>query len=43
MDAIDAMHEPLVLIPGLSCDAALYAPQWPSLSAAGRSILVADH
>ena len=40
---IDAMHEALVLIPGLSCDAALYAPQWPSLSAGGRSILVADH
>lgn len=38
----DAMHEPLVLIPGLSCDAALYAPQWPSL-ATGRQIFVADH
>jgi pimeloyl-ACP methyl ester carboxylesterase len=43
MDAIDPMHEPLVLIPGLSCDAALYAPQWPDLSAGGRSVLVADH
>jgi pimeloyl-ACP methyl ester carboxylesterase len=38
----DATHEPLVLIPGLSCDAALYAPQWPAL-APGRLILVADH
>jgi len=37
------MHEPLVLIPGLSCDAGLYAPQWPALSAGGRAILVADH
>ncbi len=36
------MTEPLVLIPGLSCDARLYAPQWPSL-APGRSILVARH
>lgn len=36
------MQEPLVLIPGLSCDAALYAPQWPAL-ATGRAILVADH
>jgi len=36
------MHEPLVLIPGLSCDAALYAPQWPAL-APGRAILVAEH
>lgn len=36
------MKEPLVLVPGLSCDAALYAPQWPAL-ANGRSILVADH
>lgn len=36
------MHEPLVLIPGLSCDAALYAPQWPAL-ASGRQILVAEH
>lgn len=34
--------EPLVLIPGLSCNAALYAPQWPAL-ATGRPILVADH
>lgn len=36
------MPEPLVLIPGLSCTAALYAPQWPAL-APGRQILVADH
>lgn len=36
------MTEPLVLIPGLSCDAALYAPQWPAL-APGRPILVAQH
>lgn len=43
MDAIDLMHEPLVLIPGLSCDAALYGPQWPLLAAGGRSIQIADH
>jgi pimeloyl-ACP methyl ester carboxylesterase len=36
------MTEPLVLVPGLSCNAALYAPQWPAL-ADGRPILVADH
>lgn len=36
------MKEPLVLVPGLSCNAALYAPQWPTL-ADGRPILVADH
>lgn len=36
------MKEPLVLVPGLSCNAALYAPQWPAL-ADGRLILVADH
>lgn len=36
------MKEPLVLVPGLSCTAALYAPQWPAI-ANGRSILVADH
>ncbi len=36
------MPEPLVLIPGLSCTAALYAEQWPAL-ALGRQILVADH
>lgn len=36
------MKEPLVLVPGLSCTAALYAPQRPAL-ANGRSILVADH
>lgn len=34
--------EPLVLIPGLNCTPALYAPQWPAL-AAGRSILVAEN
>lgn len=33
--------EPLVLIPGLNCTPALYAPQWPSL-APGRTILVAE-
>lgn len=33
--------EPLVLIPGLNCTPALYAPQWPVL-AAGRPILVAE-
>ena len=36
------MKEPLVLVPGLSCNAALYVPQWPAL-ADGRPILVADH
>jgi pimeloyl-ACP methyl ester carboxylesterase len=36
------MKEPLVLVPGLSCNAALYAPQWPAL-ADGRLILVAEH
>ncbi|WP_420103027.1 alpha/beta fold hydrolase [Bosea sp. (in: a-proteobacteria)] len=36
------MTEPLVLVPGLSCTAALYAPQWVELSA-GRLVLVADH
>lgn len=36
------MNEPLVLIPGLSCTAALYGPQWPAL-APGRPVLVADH
>lgn len=36
------MTEPLVLIPGLSCDARLYAPQWPAL-APGRPTLVAQH
>ena len=36
------MKEPLVLVPALSCNAALYAPQWPAL-ADGRPILVADH
>lgn len=36
------MKEPLVLVPGLSCNAALYAPQWPAL-AEGRPTLVADH
>ncbi len=37
-----AMSEPLVLIPGLSCTAALYREQWPAL-APGRLVLVADH
>ncbi len=37
-----AMSEPLVLVPGLNCSAALYAPQWLAL-ASGRPILVADH
>lgn len=36
------MSEPLVLVPGLSCNAALYGPQWSAL-ADGRLILVADH
>ncbi|KUL96247.1 alpha/beta hydrolase [Bosea sp. WAO] len=36
-----AVPEPLVLIPGLNCTAALYAPQWPAL-APGRPILVAE-
>lgn len=36
------MKEPLVLVPGLSANAALYAPQWPAL-ADGRPILVAEH
>ena len=43
MDDIDPMHEPLILIPGLNCDAAMYAPQWPSLAGGGRAIIVADH
>lgn len=37
-----AVPEPLVLIPGLNCTAALYAPQWPVL-APGRPILVAEN
>lgn len=36
------MKEPLVLVPGLSANAALYAQQWPAL-ADGRPILVAEH
>jgi len=36
------MKEPLILVPGLSCNGALYAPQWPAL-ADGRPILVAEH
>ncbi|PZO04354.1 MAG: alpha/beta hydrolase [Hyphomicrobiales bacterium] len=36
------MTEPLVLIPGLSCDARLYSQQWPAL-APGRPIFVAEH
>lgn len=34
--------ESLVLIPGLNCTPALYAPQWPTL-APGRQILVAEN
>ncbi|WP_332687151.1 alpha/beta fold hydrolase [Bosea sp. (in: a-proteobacteria)] len=37
-----AVPEALVLIPGLNCTAALYAPQWPAL-APGRPILVAEN
>lgn len=36
------MKDPLVLVPGLSCNAALYAPQWSAL-ADGRLVLVAEH
>lgn len=36
------MSEPLVLIPGLSCTAELYAPQWRRLGV-GRQVLVAEH
>jgi pimeloyl-ACP methyl ester carboxylesterase len=36
-----AVPEPLVLVPGLNCTAALYQPQWPVL-ASGRPILVAE-
>lgn len=36
------MADPVVLIPGLSCNAALYAPQWPALSS-GRALTVAEH
>lgn len=36
------MPEPLVLIPGLTCTAELYAPQWRTL-AVGRMVMVADH
>ena len=35
------MTLPLVLLPGMMCDARLFAPQIAALSA-GRSILVAD-
>lgn len=34
--------EALVLVPGLSCDARLYAPQWPALGR-GRVVIVAEH
>ena len=34
--------EPLVLVPGLGCDARLYAPQWPALGR-GRPVIVAEH
>jgi len=37
------MNEPVILIPGLSCTAHLYAPQWPALAASARSVIVADH
>lgn len=36
------MSEPLVLIPGLTCTAELYAPQWRVLGV-GRQVLVAEH
>lgn len=36
------MKDPLVLVPGLSCTATLYARQWPAL-ADGRLVLVAEH
>jgi pimeloyl-ACP methyl ester carboxylesterase len=36
------MSMPLVLIPGLTCTAELFAPQWPVL-ARGRHIFTADH
>lgn len=37
------MSEPLVLLPGLSCTAALYAPQWSMLAEGGRPVMVAQH
>lgn len=36
------MSEPLVLIPGLTCTAELYAPQWRTLGV-GRHVIVAEH
>ncbi len=36
------MPEPLVLVPGLTCTAELYAPQWRRLGV-GRQVLVAEH
>jgi pimeloyl-ACP methyl ester carboxylesterase len=36
------MSMPLVLIPGLTCTAELFAPQWAAL-ARGRTIFIADH
>lgn len=36
------MSEALVLIPGLTCTAELYAPQWRAIGAA-RSVFVAEH
>ncbi len=36
------MREPLVLIPGLTCTAELYQPQWRVLGV-GRQVMVADH
>lgn len=36
------MSEPLVMIPGLTCTAELYAPQWRTLGV-GRQVTVAEH
>jgi pimeloyl-ACP methyl ester carboxylesterase len=36
------MSEPLVLIPGLTCTAELYAPQWRALGLE-RNVMVAEH
>lgn len=36
------MSMPLVLIPGLTCTAELFTPQWPAL-ALGRTVFTADH
>lgn len=37
-----AMPEPIVMIPGLTCTAELFAPQWRAIGA-GRQVLVAEH